>query len=152
MSQKLLTGTCACHAVTYRSTAPAENLDFCYCQQDQRLSGAPFIAWFGVDRHQVTWSGPITTYTLSDIATRSCCAKCGSVLTIQYHCYPDKTHVAAGTIVRSDWEVPRHGMHSFVKYKPSWYEIPDDGVGRWEHFDPVFDEVFNKWDAGRKKA
>lgn len=66
--------------------------------------------------------------------------QCGGTLSIQYDCYPDKTHVAAGTIVKGAEVLPKLGVHIFVKSKPVWYDIPGDGLPRWDGFDDEFNE------------
>ena len=142
MAQPTLTGSCLCTAVTFTSSSPPSHLDFCYCLTCRHASGAPFIAWSGIPKSSLTWSGPITTYHSSSIATRTFCAKCGSNLTIQYACYPDKTHVAYALVRRSDWEAPRVGVHIFVRDVPGWYGVPEDGVVRWEEFDGEFEGKF----------
>ena len=61
---------------------------------------------------------------------------------MQYDCYPEKTHLAAATVRESQWEVPKVGVHIFVKSCPKWYVIPDDGVERFEEFDSEFERMF----------
>ena len=51
---------------------------------------------------------------------------------MQYDDYPEKTYVAAGSIVESAWELPGASSHMFVRSKPGWFVIGDDGVERWE--------------------
>ena len=50
--------------------------------------------------------------------------------------------MAAGTVVRSDFEVPGVGCHIFVKSTPSWYRIVEDGVPSFEEFDGEFEGMF----------
>jgi len=85
------------------------------------------------------------TFTVSELATRGCCKACGSTMTIQYHCYSEKTHLAAGTVVEGAGVVPKVGMHIWVSRKPPWYTIPDDGVERWGEFDPEFERVLRTY-------
>lgn len=117
--------------------------------QCQQATGAAFGAWVGIEKSGLSFDGPIGHYRLSDIATRSFCTKCGGTLTMQYDCYPEKTHVAAGTIVKGVEKVPKVDCHLFVSRKPVWYVMPDDGVRRWEEFDDGFVEVLQRWKAER---
>lgn len=39
--------------------------------------------------------------------------------------------IAAGSL-DDDTQVPRPTSHIFVKEKPAWYDIPDDGVARYK--------------------
>lgn len=100
------------------------------------------MAWTGIPKASLSWQGPISEFRASSLATRSFCPKCGSSLALQYECYPDKTHVAVTTVQRSDWEIPKVGDHIFVKSKPAWYQIPADGLERWEEFDAEFEKNF----------
>lgn len=138
----LLRGICACEATTWTSTAAPTHLDFCYCTTCQRVTGSPFGAWMGISKSSITWEGPIAKYKVSDMATRSLCVQCGGTLSIQYDCYPEKTHVAAGMVADGALLVPKVGVHIFVSEKPKWYNIPDDDVLRWEGFDDEFNEQF----------
>lgn len=138
MEAIILEGRCACGETTFQSKGFPQHLDFCYCTTCQQVTGAPFGAWTGIKRDNVTWEGPAAKYRVSDIATRSLCVQCGATLTIQYDCYPDKTHVAAGIITKGAELLPKVGMHIFVKSKPPWYTIPEDGVPRYKEFDEEF--------------
>ncbi len=142
MSETSLSGVYACGACTFLATAPPSHLDFCYCITCQRASGAPFVAWTGIPKASLTWQGPVEKYVASSLASRSFCSKCGSTLAIQYECYPDKTHVALTMVERSDWELPKAGVHIFVKSKPDWYQIPADGLERYKEFDAEFEGKF----------
>lgn len=78
---------------------------------------------------------------LSGVAARAFCAECGGCLTLQYDCYPEKTHLAAATISEGgegEGGLLGVGVHIFVRSCPDWYGIPEDGVRRWEGFDGVF--------------
>lgn len=69
---------------------------------------------------------------------------------MQYHCYPDKTHVAAGSVVQGSETLPKVGCHIWIKRKPIWFEIPEDGVERWQEFDLAFEEWYGKWKADKR--
>jgi len=151
MASPALTGTCACSATTYTSTTLPQHLDCCYCLTCQRTSGAPFGPWLGIPVHALTWSGaepkswrPTLDDGNTSISTRLFCGACGSCLSMQYDFYPHKVHVAAGTVVEGRDGLPRVGTHIWVKRRPEWYEIPDDGGERWEEFDAEFEELMRK--------
>jgi hypothetical protein len=145
-STKRLTGACACGAATFDFTdthsTPLQHLDFCYCTTCQRSAGAPFMAWMGVARAGLSLSGPIVTFKLSSVAERTFCSVCGGNLTLQYACYPDKTHLAVAAVRESDWDIPEVGVHIFVQSCPKWYTIPEDGVQRFDEFDNDFEAKF----------
>lgn len=150
--QPAFSGACACGQAEWScSSSPQQPLDFCYCTTCQRVSGAPFVAWLGLPRDSITWHGRILAFRVCDFAARTFCQACGGTLTIQYECYPGKTHVAAGTIksLREDVAVPSVGCHLFVRSKPAWYNIPEDGVARWRGFDSEFAELLKNWRENR---
>lgn len=149
MSNPILYGVCACGATTFQSTANATHLDFCYCTTCQRVTGAPFGAWLGIKKSSITWDGYTAKYKVSDIATRSLCVQCGATLSIQYDCYPEKTHVAAGLVIKGKGQelLPKVGVHIFVKEKPVWYDIPEDGLPKWDGFDDEFNEKMRAYKA-----
>ncbi|KAK5110910.1 hypothetical protein LTR62_005448 [Meristemomyces frigidus] len=143
-------GSCACSAVTWRGTPSTQPLDLCYCHTCQRVSGAPFIAWLAIEskKHWLTWTGTVASFSVSELATRGFCGACGSTLSMQYHCYPDKIHLAVGSVVEGGEGLPLVGNHIFVGEKAGWYVIPEDGVARWEGFDPGFRAVLERWRRG----
>ncbi|KAK3725430.1 hypothetical protein LTR37_000400 [Vermiconidia calcicola] len=162
MATKTLSGSCACGSITYTSTAAPEHLDYCYCLTCQRMSGAPFMVWMGIPRDALHWdfkdSEPLVyRSTIGDsddcVAERTCCGSCGCNVILQYHVYPDKTHIAASTMSRSDFESPKVGCHIWCRHVPSWHNLPDDGVKRYDEFDPDFkahleEYLSNKADEG----
>jgi len=136
MAPTLLSGSCACTATTYTSTTLPLHLDYCYCLTCQRTSGSPFVPWLGIPLSSLTWSGtqpsswrPKLDDGRTSVSTRYFCSACGSCLSMQYDCYPDKVHVAAGTVVQGREGLPRTATHVFVKRKPGWFEVPEDWVG-----------------------
>jgi len=166
MSEVLIRGSCACQSCTWSSKSAPQHLDFCYCTQCQQITGSAFGAWMGISRSSLDISGPTTAIRLSslavdtipssatkslEIAARSFCTQCGGTLSIQYDCYPNKTHIAAGTIVTGAELIPRVGCHLFVAEKQPWFPICEDGVRRWDGFDEEFVDVLEKWRAGGEK-
>ena len=100
------------------------------------------MAWMGLTKKDLELSGPISGVSLSSVAEWTFCSKCGSNLTLQYECYPEKTHLAVTTVTKTEIVVPRVGVHIFVKSCPNWYEIPNDGVERYDEFDTDFGQRF----------
>ncbi|KAK4574307.1 hypothetical protein LTR86_002068 [Recurvomyces mirabilis] len=144
-SAEQLKGACACGAVSWQATADPQHLDLCYCKTCQQISGAPFVAWTGIPKQGLTWHGPITTFAVNDLATRSYCQECGSTLSMHYHCYPDKIHVAAGTVTDGEKLLPPVNMHIFISRKPQWYTLPDDKIEKWDEFDTETQKMLDDW-------
>ncbi|EME44784.1 hypothetical protein DOTSEDRAFT_103637, partial [Dothistroma septosporum NZE10] len=146
-------GTCACGTTTWTSTTAPTHLDYCYCTQCQRISGSPFIAWLGLPHTSVSVQGSIKTFRLlvssgmNSIATRSCCADCGSTLSMQYDCYKgEKVHIAAGTVVEGEIGDGVGRCHIWIGDKPGWYDVAGDGGERWEGFDEGFAERVRRYE------
>ena len=153
MALKELSGSCACGSISYISTEQPEHLDYCYCLTCQRVSGAPFMAWTGILKSTLQWTFDSTPLvyraTIGDtgicVAERICCGHCGCNISLQYYLYPEKTHVAAGTIRKCDFEMPPVGCHIWARHVPNWHNIPEDGVERYEEFDDVFKARLDKY-------
>jgi len=70
-------------------------------------------------------------------------------MAIQYDFYPDKTHLAAGTATKGADKIPKVCMHLYLKKAPCWYQIPDDGVPRYDEFPEDFKEAWTKHQEGQ---
>ena len=90
--------------------------------------------------------------TEMSVAERTCCGKCGSNVILQYYLYPDKTHIAASTMLQNDFVTSAVGVHIWCKSVPSWHKIPDDNVPRFEEFDDDFQGKLDKYIEAQGKA
>ena len=73
---------------------------------------------------------------------------------MRYHCQPDDTDVAMGSVneesVVGDMVKPQSQI--FLKEKAKWWNIRDcDGRDIYEGFDEPFAERLKKWDEGGRK-
>lgn len=117
------------------------------------------MPWIGIARDSVTWHGEKPTIykaTVGEsgvcISERFLCGNCGSNIAMWYYLYPNKVHVAAGTMIKSDFDLPKEvEMHIWIKQAPSWYDIPKDGVRRFEEFDGEFEKRLNQYLEEHKK-
>jgi hypothetical protein len=154
MSSHLISGQCACGKVCWSSTSKPEHLDFCYCSTCQQASGAPFAPWIGINKSTLSWTGNMSSWRPSigdgntTVSTRTFCAECGSCMAIQYDFYPNRTHVAAGTTTEGADTIPKVCMHLWLKRAPRWYQIPEDGVPRYEEFPDDFNDAWSKHQEG----
>ncbi len=77
-------GGCQCGAVRYRLTATPRRANVCHCRMCQKAGGAPFMAFAGMKRANLTFTrGAPTRYASSAIAERGFCASCGTPLTYE---------------------------------------------------------------------
>lgn len=119
------------------------------------------MAWMGVPKSALRWEYKSQPFVYRStvgntgvcVAERMCCSSCGCNMTMQYYLYPEKTHVAASTIVENGFEKLRVGYHIFCKQAPDWYTIADDGVEKHDGFDEgtqaQIDEYVRKEQQGR---
>jgi hypothetical protein len=138
-------GSCACGKIKYTGSAMPTSMTNCHCRQCQKLAGAPYLTWAAVERTSLTWNTPPKPLKLSAIAERTFCHSCGSSMTMQYYFQPQRLSIAAGTIDRSTTPLPRPREHIFLTDKASWFKLPDDGLDRFEEFDPPFQSKLEDW-------
>ena len=146
MASQSISGSCSCGNITWTSNDPPEHLDHCYCLTCQQVTGNSFMAWVGVPNASLRWTyktkpfiyRPIVGDTNTCISERTCCGSCGSNIFLQYDLYPDKVHIRASTIKHNDFEMPRVGCHIWLRHCLDRSIVPDDGAGRYEEFDEVF--------------
>lgn len=105
------------------------------------------MAWTGVPKASLTWQNTRSKPFLYrshvgdtdiSIAERACCGNCGCNISLQYYLYPEKTHIAASTVVHNDFEALKVGCHIWTKHVPAWHAIPQDGIERHQEFDADF--------------
>ena len=79
MSVNEVTGSCLCHAVSFRVTGPLRPVIACHCQQCRKTSGH-HVAATSAARDAVEIVGEVRWYASSDQARRGFCPECGSNL------------------------------------------------------------------------
>lgn len=137
------TGSCSCRFIRYTTSDLPSRLVNCHCVECRKQSGGPYQTWAHFHPSQVTYlADPPETRSSSAIAVRSFCPRCGSSLSMAYTAFPDVVAIAAGTLDSLDSsgddgskEIPKPGLHIFLKEKADWFEVPNDGLERYEaHF------------------
>ena len=53
---------------------------------------------------------------------------------MQYYLQPQRVSIAAGTIDMSTGTLPQPNEHIFLAEKAPWFQLPDDGLARFEKF------------------
>lgn len=138
-------GSCACGQIKYTGSEMPMSMTNCHCRQCQKLGSAPYLTWAAVDKASLTWNAPPKLLKLSAIAERTICQNCGSSMTMQYHFQPQRLSIAAGTIDGSTAPLPQPGEHIFLSEKASWFNLPQDGINRFDEFDPPFQRKLETW-------
>ena len=97
-----LTGGCACGAVRYECSAEPFITANCHCRKCQRLSGAPFMTFFGVPKDAVSITGEVRYFESSAdsgaTAGNAFCPNCGSQLFGRTTGMPDAMAITASSL------------------------------------------------------
>jgi ubiquinone/menaquinone biosynthesis C-methylase UbiE len=141
----LLTGSCACGAITWISTSAPKLSNNCHCETCRKISGSPYITFLHLPTSDISFtpflsSPQVKTYTASPHAERTFCRDCGSTLTFKYHLMPDIIGVAIGTVDEGKSSASLKGIgkkHIWVSGKPEWYNVPEDGLERQDRMEGV---------------
>lgn len=148
MDDPVLRGSCLCGDISYTSSSLPTDLSLCHCKNCRRHSGSAFSAWHDLHTSSlIIRAGHAMLEQVSDLAKRSSCSQCGTPLFMQYHCEPDIVGVAVGTIDEDSLTEQLRGPsnHIFVAEKASWFNIPNDGLPRYETFSPEFMKMLDAW-------
>lgn len=132
-----ISGSCACGSITYQiaSETPLYTA-YCHCSQCRKSSGSAFAAIAGFRASELTITagdGLLAKYKKSD-ATRICfCRNCGSNLFAE-KIEDSVVHLRLGTVDTQRWFKPLAHVH--LASKAAWYEIPQDGLLRFDGAPP----------------
>lgn len=128
-------GGCRCGGVQYTSTARPKDIIFCHCRACQQVSGSAYIPFTGVSKSALTFTeeSTRTTLTLSDIAERSFCSRCGAPVTMTYSFYEDEVSLTMSSVDLESLkcEPPVVKKHIFLREKAPWLMLAEDGAERW---------------------
>lgn len=147
----------------YQSSTLPISITLCHCTACRKASGAPFLSFGRFHKTALHWSttspdgklplkitpSPISEQGVS-MAVRGSCGDCGSPLSMKYHCYPDDTYVAMGTVDESKvvGSIVKPTEHMFLREKARWWELAnDDGLAKHEGFDQPFQDRLRAWYA-----
>jgi hypothetical protein len=140
MAQTELTGGCMCGGVRFEVTEPLLGAAYCHCKRCQRRTGTAFSA------SALTAPGSFEVTQGADLLGahepqdppgwhKYFCSRCGSQLYTQSHEDPSLISVRMGALDENPGV--EFGMHQFVAYKAGWYELPDDGLPRFDERMPA---------------
>lgn len=123
MTEKKLSGTCACGNVGYEITPPFQFFQYCHCSRCRKTSGAAHAANILLYRHQFTWKKGkelVNQWEHPD-AERFCnsfCTVCGSKLPWVTR-NGESVLVPAGTLDDNPQLFPERNI--FWKSRAEWY-------------------------------
>ena len=126
------TGACACGAVRYELTGEPTKVTYCHCSKCRRWHGH-VGAYTAVEREgfRLTEARGLRWYVLNEKVRRGFCGECGSSLLWDEEGEP-RMGICAGTV-----DAPSRlesKAHIFVASKGDYYELPDDGLLRFDEF------------------
>lgn len=65
---------------------------------------------------------------------------------MKYDYEPELLSVTTGTIDSAhQGKIPKPSCYLFPQEKVAWFDMPDDGVERWDRFSPDMAESLEKW-------
>lgn len=141
-----LKGSCACGKIRYISSSLPSSAANCHCRACRKIAGGPYLTWAETSIAGLTWSQPPAVFEISKVAKRGFCRSCGSNLTMYYYCVPEQISIAVGTI-DDGIKIPKPAEHIFLKEKATWYDLPDDGLARFDMLPPPFQAKLDAWRA-----
>ena len=128
----MITGSCLCGAVRIQVDGKLGPVVYCHCSQCRRASGSAFAANADVRARYLRLEGreAIREYESSPGKLRAFCSRCGSPVYSRRVSQPETYRLRLGTL---DGDPGRRPVaHGFVGSKAPWFELPDDGLPRYE--------------------
>lgn len=125
----MLTGGCYCKAIRYQVAERIFDATLCHCDQCQKTTGAPCVAWFSVASADfVLLAGAPASFRASSHATRTFCAACGTQLTFVDDASRGDTDVTVCSLDQPDNVAPQD--HTFTIRQRQWLKLAD-GLQRY---------------------
>lgn len=122
-----ITGRCYCGALHIRTTAPAQVVAYCHCDDCRRVTGGPVAAFaaFAPDEIDVQPAWPDAVEINSGVK-RWFCPACGSAIGAWFSYLPDQIYVPVGVIDQIDELAPE--LHCHADNAPGWLHLNDNLV------------------------
>lgn len=129
--------TCLCGDVVWEGSGPGDLVHHCHCGICRKVSGTAFTTTGGfpaADFRFVQGESSIRRYCSSPGNERCFCGRCGSI--VPGAAFNDTVFVPFGNVEGDPGGRPV--AHIFVASKAPWYEIPDDGLPRFDAYPPGY--------------
>lgn len=117
----MVTGTCLCGDVTFRTDALPQEPTACHCGQCRKQSGHVWASAY-VGMSDLSISGTVKWYAASESAERGFCPRCGSLL---FWRAPDEDTISFSLGALASPTGITLERHIFVADKGDYYEIAD---------------------------
>ncbi len=123
----MLTGRCACGALSWRAEGEPLLQGFCHCKSCQRTGGGGHVGWLCFPESAVTVQGETRTYTRAGgsgkPASRHACPVCLSVVYGTAEVMPGRINLYAGSLDEPACFKPAIAI--FVGERPAWDHSSD---------------------------
>jgi hypothetical protein len=131
-------GSCLCGGVAYELAGPLELVVDCHCSRCRKGRSAAFASNLLVNEATFQWlrgEDLVRSYRVPEakVFANCFCATCGSILP-RVAAERGIVVVPAGTL--DDDPGARERLHIYVASKAPWYELPDDGLPRFDEAPP----------------
>jgi hypothetical protein len=121
---EMLEGGCFCGGIRYEARGLPVHLTNCHCSICRRTTGAPFVAWFSVQRSEFKLlKGKPTQFRSSPKGSRCFCARCGTQLTFEHDDVPDQIDVTTCSLDDPERLPPED--HTRTSSKLTWINFAD---------------------------
>ncbi|OBT84582.1 hypothetical protein VE02_06326 [Pseudogymnoascus sp. 03VT05] len=147
----VLRGGCRCGNITYTSTSLPTSMGHCHCLACRKASGSPFQTFASFPIDSLTWTthtshglsigntsdeSGLSIYEANPWARRGFCGNCGSPVRLHSATRPKEMSIVVGSIDEGSikGEMMKPTEHIFLEEKAGWFDLPEDGLGRFERF------------------
>lgn len=135
-----LTGKCFCEKITYELlngifAGPVYN---CHCSRCRRWGGDAFrtsVLVSAADFRWITGEELLIEYQANPDAVKTFCSICGGHLISKYPKKPEVVRISLGGIDQDPGIRPQ--AHIYVGSKAPWFDIPADGLPRYQEGPPA---------------
>ena len=125
-------GGCLCGSVRYETTGALRPVVFCHCEECRRQSGLYFGCTSVRDDALDVEGTALRWFRSSPDVRRGFCETCGTPL-FWKHEAKDETSILAGSFDQPSGLTASH--HIYTGAKADFYDLPDDGLPRFEERD-----------------
>ncbi len=132
-----LRGSCLCGGVRFEVAQPFESVGACHCTSCKKISGGvgTASARVPVDAIRIVAGEELVRrYQPSEGLAKSFCSACGSNLFGGG--WPERPKASVRLSAIDDDPQIRPQQRSFVAYNAPWFDIPDDGLPRYDERRP----------------
>jgi hypothetical protein len=117
-----LKGGCFCGQIRYEATGAPFHETSCHCAICRGTTGAPWVAWFSMDRQHFRFTaGEPARFKSTRRGTRTFCPNCGTQLTFETTDYPTEIDVTICSLDDPDSLRPKD--QTWISSKVKWVHL-----------------------------